>query len=177
MQNTQIEEQEKILEQISAAIDDEDPLPQEFFDTEHAHYYSMKNIWSTQKIIRQSLIQQEIENNKKISKTMAQNYEQILYKIQQQEPIHTNKAIEINNNISDTLQRLKKFVHIIFPIGITACFLFASLIMHNRLNNNMDDNSEQYFSEHNYNNNQTYNIASIDNIPDNQYIDSFSLKQ
>jgi len=156
---------QEILEQISAAMDDEDVLPAEFFNLESENYKPAQALWNSKIIIQNTLLHQEQKY------TLSNDINNILLKLENEQPIYVNKTIEINNNVSDTIQRLKKWLNIALPIGITAAFMGASIITHNAFNIK-DISSAQYFSAHQTNDVHAYSLVSLANLDEDEYIDS-----
>ncbi len=188
-----------ILEQLSAAIDAEDNIPKEIFDKNHELKRSADMLWKTQSLINVAL------NSDSFNFIPSNNLDLIMNKINDIEiqniPVNIInskqsklKGIIRHIGIKNIKQNAKKWLNILFPIGITAAFMGLSVSTHNMelFNNSQnlyinstaltpsedDKRINMYISAHQRNDSHAYglvNIANTEDIEDN-YVDNYTFK-
>jgi hypothetical protein len=189
-----------ILEQLSAAIDAEDNMPNDIFDKNHELSKTANIMWKNQSIVNIAL------NKNQGEFTPCNNLKSIMDKVYDiPDDISTkllDKKYNIRNIIADKIniqnikQNAKKWLGIIFPIGITAAFMGLSISTHNMelfsssprlysMNNSIQNNSleddkriDMYLNAHQKNDTHAYGLVNIANSEDSEdnYVDNYTFK-
>jgi negative regulator of sigma E activity len=168
------------LEQLSAAIDNEDILPKNLLNNNAHTHQTLKNFWHTTHIVQAELQKTKPQLN------IQQNTSSIMQALVS-EPIFNQKKqarnMQIKHTQTNTIDKFKKWLGLSLPVGITALFMALSIGTHNMhafkhlqssnatesllAENNMHDNSNAYFNLHQKSDVRAYGLMNIANNDDN----------